>query len=106
MAELDLSPRRIWGHRERLGLSRRVLAARLGLSHDWIKRIEYGSRLPSLPALFELCRIFGVMPNDLLRQFTDDDREYDEGMYWHPQEPSDDQPRRHDWAAIDDVMFI
>jgi transcriptional regulator with XRE-family HTH domain len=46
--------------RERRGMTRPVLAGLVGYSPDWLKRIEYGQRGISIPALLRIARILHV----------------------------------------------
>jgi transcriptional regulator with XRE-family HTH domain len=46
--------------REARGLSRRALAEKVGLSEVFIKKVEAGERLPSLPNLDLIARVFGA----------------------------------------------
>lgn len=53
-------------HRERLGLTRKELAARLGGSESHIKAIETRKRKPTLPVFVLIARALGVDADKLL----------------------------------------
>lgn len=85
----QFSPSRLRGHRERLGLSRNALGAKIGKRMDTIKVYEYGITPPSLSAFLSLADSLGISPNDLCRQTPrDDEAEYLEGRTWSPTPPS------------------
>lgn len=62
------SPLRLRGHRERRGLSRLALAARVGVHLDSIKSYEYGLNKPSLDVFLSLAGSLDISPNDLCVQ--------------------------------------
>lgn len=76
------SPQRLRGHRERLGLSRAALAARIGRRQETIKFYEYGTTAPSLEIYLSLCDSLGISPNDLCRTHRDEELERRAGLVW------------------------
>lgn len=54
-------------HRESLGLSRRDVADRSGLSYPYVSQLENGDREPSMDALGKLAAAFGTPVEDLLK---------------------------------------
>lgn len=54
--------------REDLGLSRREVADRSGLSYPYVSQLENGDREPSLAALEKLATAFATPVEDLLKQ--------------------------------------
>lgn len=72
----DLSGRRIGERirivRDRRGMTRDVVAGRLGKSADWLKKIESGTRAePRLSVIFELADVLGVDPGALIGASTE-----------------------------------
>lgn len=80
----QLSPRRIWGHRDRLGLNRAQLGAKVGRTADAIKRYEYGLDVPKTHIFLSLAGSLGISPTDLCRQSPDDEVEYQQALHWSP----------------------
>lgn len=56
----------IQARREELGLSRKEVAALLGINADYYKKIELGLRKPSLNIRAEIAVILKIPLNDLL----------------------------------------
>jgi transcriptional regulator with XRE-family HTH domain len=62
---------RIKGLRVKRGLTQKALADRLHMSAVFIKKVEAGGRLPSLPNLDRIARALGVtLQIDLVERFT------------------------------------
>ncbi|MGY1777765.1 helix-turn-helix domain-containing protein [Geodermatophilus sp. SYSU D00804] len=64
--------RLIRGRREALGLSRRDLADRTGLSYPYISQLETGYRLPSPKVMHLLARTLGMPASDLFQALPGD----------------------------------
>ena len=81
----SFSPKRLWGHRDRLGLSRAQLGARARVSQNAIKLFEYGRTDPRMTVFLSLCDSLGISPNDLCRKGREnDEQEYEAGLNWSP----------------------
>ena len=52
--------------RRRARLSQRAVAERVGVSSEFISRMERGLTLPALDTFVRLCRALGTTPNSLL----------------------------------------
>jgi transcriptional regulator with XRE-family HTH domain len=63
--------------RESLGLSRRDLADRTGLSYPYISQLETAYRLPSSKALQALARGLSMPASDLFQVFPSDTQQFD-----------------------------
>lgn len=54
--------------RQRAGMSQDVLAERMGVSRQAVSRWETGTADPSTSNLIALAKLFGVSPEELLRE--------------------------------------
>jgi transcriptional regulator with XRE-family HTH domain len=78
------SPQRLRGHRERLGLSRAQLGARVGRDQNTIKAYEYGVTPPSLTTFLLLAGSLGISPNDLCQSSPNPSDEFTAARNWRP----------------------
>jgi len=67
MVEAKKIGKRISEKRKEIGMSQKTLAAKLNLTDKTISKWESGKGLPSLEALVELCDIFGISVDEILK---------------------------------------
>jgi transcriptional regulator with XRE-family HTH domain len=63
---------RLRSEREKLGLTQREVAERIGKSEILIRKLEKGACNPSLKTLFQLERLYGVNHRELFPDLFDD----------------------------------
>jgi len=56
--------------REEQGLRQADVGEKLGLSADWVGKVEGGEIRLDLLHLVLLCRLYGAQPDELVRQFA------------------------------------
>lgn len=61
------------GKRKEQGLTYQQLAERCHVNHGYIRQLESGSKVPSMPLLFSLCDILETSPNYLFEYPEDND---------------------------------
>lgn len=84
----QFSPRGLKGHRDRLGLTRVELGARVGVSPYAIKNYELGLHKPLLETFLQLCDSLGISPTELCQQGCEDEMiVYERALYWSPPRP-------------------
>lgn len=83
----QFSPRSLTGHRERVGLTRAQLGAKVGVTDTAIKQYEYGTSRPQMKIFLLLCDSLGISPTDLCHRGPDDEDAYDRARYWSPPPP-------------------
>lgn len=66
MSRLELLGQNIKKYRNKIGMSQEVLAGFVGLSREYILRIEKGQKFVSLKKLFEIADILKVNIKDLM----------------------------------------
>ena len=66
MSRLELLGQNIKKYRNKIGMSQEVLAGFVGLSREYILRIEKGQKYVSLKKLFEIADILKVNIKDLM----------------------------------------
>lgn len=59
--------KRISEKRKEIGMSQKTLAVKLNLTDKTISKWESGKGLPSIEALVELCDIFGISVDEILK---------------------------------------
>lgn len=67
MVEAKKIGKRISEKRKEIGMSQKTLAVKLNLTDKTISKWESGKGLPSLEALVELCDIFGISVDEILK---------------------------------------
>lgn len=83
MEELDIEiGQKLKKLREEKGLSMREVAARIGIDHSYIGKIEKG-KFPSLEKLRKICELYGVSVQSLIGQeITVPDELKELGVKW------------------------
>lgn len=71
MIDTKLFGNKLRGKRKECGLTYQELAERCHVNHGYIRQIEAGNKLPSMPLLFTLCDVPKTSPNYLF-EYTDD----------------------------------
>ena len=66
MSRLELLGQNIKKYRNKIGMSQEVLAGFVGLSREYILRIEKGQKYVSLKKIFEIADILKVNIKDLM----------------------------------------
>lgn len=81
----QFSPRALKGHRDRLGLSRGQLGAKVGVSPYAIKNYELGLHRPLLEIFLHMCGSLGISPTELCQRIDEDpELVYERALYWSP----------------------